>query len=117
MFKGDEDKVDDNLIGWEVVSVTKTLIEIDLEFRDPLGVSQGDNHDRLFVQVALSEYPDEYFGILPVSINKIKNIPRQFATKKEAELVEDAAVTVDTSTKSTFFPALILNYLLGTSLS
>ena len=54
MFKGDEDKVDDNLIGWKVVSVTKTLIEIDLEFRDPLGVSQGENFDRLFVQIALS---------------------------------------------------------------
>ena len=49
MYKGDVDEIDDNLIGWEIVSVSEKLIEIDLEFRAPLNVSHGDEYDRLFV--------------------------------------------------------------------
>ena len=42
MIKGDEDdEVDENLTNWEIASVSQKLIEIDLEFSNPLGVSQG----------------------------------------------------------------------------
>ena len=76
MMKSDEDEIDDNLTGWEIVSVNEKLIEVDLNFRDPLLVSQGDAYDRLVVQIALSMYPDENQNRLPVSVNRIKDIPR-----------------------------------------
>ena len=49
MMKSDEDEIDDNLTSWEIVSVNEKLIEVDLNFRDPLLVSQGDAYDRLVV--------------------------------------------------------------------
>ena len=76
MLKGDEDVQDDNLKSWKIISVSPTLIEIDLEFENPVQVSQGDNNDRLITQVALSRYPDENQNRLPASINRIKDIPR-----------------------------------------
>ena len=76
MIKGDEDVKDDNLRSWKIISVSPTLIEIDLEFENPVQVSQGDNNDRLITQVALSRYPDENQNRLPASINRIKDIPR-----------------------------------------
>ena len=76
IFRGDEDIQDDNLKSWKISSVSPTLIEIDLEFENPVQVSQGDKNDRLITQVALSRYPDENQNRLPESINRIKDIPR-----------------------------------------
>ena len=59
MLKGDEETIDTNLKGWDIVSVSSKLIEIDLTFDQPLQVSQGSESDKLIVQVGLSEYPDE----------------------------------------------------------
>ena len=51
MYKGDEDVEDDNLLSWEITTVSPTLIEIDLTFERPQDVSQGDAYDRLLIQV------------------------------------------------------------------
>ena len=45
MFKGEEEELDQNLGSWEIVSVSDTLIEIDLHFEEPLQVSQGDQYE------------------------------------------------------------------------
>ena len=39
MFKGEEEELDQNLGSWEIVSVSDTLIELDLHFEEPLLVS------------------------------------------------------------------------------
>ena len=49
MFKGEEEELDQNLGSWEIVSVSDTLIEIDLHFEEPLQVSQGDQYEQLIV--------------------------------------------------------------------
>ena len=49
MYKGDEDEEDDNLLSWEIKTVSPTLIEIDLTFERPLDVSQGDAYDKLLI--------------------------------------------------------------------
>ena len=49
MYRGDEDVEDENLASWEIVSVSPTLIEIDLTFHKSLYVSQGYESDRLIV--------------------------------------------------------------------
>ena len=49
MFKGEEEELDQNLGSWEIVSVSDTLIEIDLHFEEPLLVSQGDQYEQLIV--------------------------------------------------------------------
>ena len=49
MVNGDTQLIDDNLMGWKLVSVRPTKIEIDLEFREPLLVSQGDVPDKLLL--------------------------------------------------------------------
>ena len=39
MISGETEEVSDNLIGWQIVSISSTNIEIDLEFEEPLEVS------------------------------------------------------------------------------
>ena len=49
MYKGDEEVLDDNLLGWEIVSVSPKLIEINLNFDKPLLVSHGEAYDKLII--------------------------------------------------------------------
>ena len=49
MLDGDEDVISDNLIDWKIASVSEKLIEVDLNFQEPLMVSQGENYDKLIV--------------------------------------------------------------------
>ena len=58
MLSGDSLETDENLVSWNVTSVERRLIRLDLEFESPLEVSQGDNPDILVVQAQLSQYPD-----------------------------------------------------------
>ena len=53
MLSGDAEKVDENLVSWKIKDVTSTSITVDLEFKDPLAVSQGDVPDILIVQAGL----------------------------------------------------------------
>lgn len=39
MINGDTEEIDENLTSWEIVSVSPQLIEIDITFAKPLGVS------------------------------------------------------------------------------
>ena len=45
MISGDSEELDDNLIGWELISVESKKLEIELDFRDPIEVSQGEYPD------------------------------------------------------------------------
>ena len=54
VYKGDEELLNDNLIGWEIVSVSSKLIEIDLNFEKPLLVSHGEAYDKLIIQARLN---------------------------------------------------------------
>ena len=76
VFNGEELVPDDNLASWTIFSVSERLIEIDLVFKSSLQVSKGDSNDKLLVQVALSQFLDHNSNNLPVSINRIKDIPR-----------------------------------------
>ena len=49
MVNGDTQLPDDNLISWKLSSVEPSKLDIDLEFRYPLQVSQGDVPDRLLL--------------------------------------------------------------------
>ena len=89
MLKGDSNEQNENLEGWQIVSVSSELIEIDLNFVKPLEVSQGEAKDRLIVQVSLHQFPDDNDNRLPISVNRIKEIPLQFSSKSEAEAVAD----------------------------
>ena len=76
VYDGDELVPSQNLESWSIVTVEKRFIEIDLVFKKPLHVSQGYNHDVLLLQIALSNYPDQNSNSLPISVNRIKSIPR-----------------------------------------
>ena len=49
MVNQDEELVDTNLLNWTVTSVQQELIQIKLEFKQPLEVSQGDEPDYLVI--------------------------------------------------------------------
>ena len=49
MISGDTEEIDDNLIDWKLVSVNPEKLEIDLEFREPILVSQGDSPDSILI--------------------------------------------------------------------
>ena len=69
---GDSKTESDNLSGWDIVSVSSYSIEISLQFKEPLMVSQGDEVDQLFMDLRLSEFPDEHGATLPkvILLNK-----------------------------------------------
>ena len=75
MVMGDEEVKESNLKSWEIASVKPNLIELDLVFAKPLHVSQGDENDKIIVQVGLARFPDEHQAKLPVSVNRVKDIP------------------------------------------
>ena len=47
--RGEEEEGVNNLLSWQIVSVSEKLIEIDLVFARPLHVSQGEIADKLLV--------------------------------------------------------------------
>ena len=51
----DDDSKQGNLGGWRVKELSTEGIEIELEFRDPLSVSTGDDADFIFVQIELPD--------------------------------------------------------------
>ena len=75
MISGDTEEVDDNLTGWQLFSISSTKIEIDLEFEEPLEVSQGDSPDKLLLICNLEELKDENLNSMPPGIIKILDIP------------------------------------------
>ena len=75
MLNGDSLEIDENLISWSIETVTSTLISLNLEFKSPLKVSQGDQPDQIVVQAGLSEFPDQNNSKLPISVVRTKNIP------------------------------------------
>ena len=75
MISGDTEEIDDNLIDWKLVSVDSEKLEIDLEFREPILVSQGDSPDRILIQIEMEGYKDENGNSLPPGLLKQKEIP------------------------------------------
>ena len=99
MLSGSEDGgVDPNLVSWKILSVSATHISIEVEFKNPLRVSQGDSPDQLAIQAGLSKYPDEYKQRLPKSVVRVKDIPLQFASLAEAEAASDTAFGASSAT-------------------
>ena len=49
MISGKTKQPNDNMIGWKLISAEPTKLEVDLEFREPLEVSQGDIPDKLLI--------------------------------------------------------------------
>ena len=69
--------IDQNLMSWSITSVSEMLIRIELEFENPLEVSQGESPDTLVVQAELGEYLDQDELSLPDSVVRSKSIPAQ----------------------------------------
>ena len=91
MVNQDEELVDTNLLNWTVTSVQQELIQIKLEFKQPLEVSQGDEPDYLVIQAQLSAFDDEFGQRLPESRIKRKDLPRMFASQSQAETINQAS--------------------------
>ena len=54
MISGDNESIDQNLSSWTIAKVTSRRIEIDLEFSEPLAVSQGEIPDKIAVRAGLN---------------------------------------------------------------
>ena len=112
MLSGEDKKVDKNLVSWTVTSVTSQLILIDLEFDQPLRVSQEDYPDEIVVQASLSEYHDQEGQRLPISVLRTKSIPPQIKSKAEGEQVKSAAAVSSTATVAVSTIQMILAFVL-----
>ena len=108
---------DENLLDWEIVSVSPHLIEIDLTFAKPLYVSQGVERDKLIMQVALSQFVDQNKGRLPVTVNKIKDVPLQAKSKSEVEACEEVASSSYEASTGTCAFQILISLLTKASLS
>ena len=49
MLSGDDETIDDNLTSWKIKSVSASQISVDLDFKSPLLVSQGDSPELIVV--------------------------------------------------------------------
>ena len=81
MVSESEEEAVDNMIGWEVTSVTSTSMDVQMNFKKPIEVSQGDEADFIIVQGQLSDYRDVNGGSLPPSLIKKMELPRMFASQ------------------------------------
>ena len=66
--------------------------------------------------MSLNQFPDENDNRLPISVNRVKEIPLQFSSKSEAEAVDDMKNVVYDMTTGTCTLQFILGLLLKTSL-
>ena len=71
-----------NLTSWTVSNATSKEIKIELQFDQPLHVSQGDQPDKLLVMINFDGFNDIYGGNLLPRILKLKNLPPQIASSK-----------------------------------
>ena len=62
-------------------------------------------------------YPDENNVTLPVSVNRIKNIPLQLSSVAEAEVVSKVGGSTLATTATTCIIEIIISFLLKASLS
>ena len=72
----------DVLDGWEIVNIDEEGIELKFKFKSPLHVSNGENPDKMFVQIALGSLALETTQKLPESVIKFIEIPRQMASEE-----------------------------------
>ena len=75
MISGETKQLDDNLISWKLVSAEPSKLEIDLEFREPIEVSQGDLPDKLLIQIEMAQFKDEFGNNLPPGLLKETDLP------------------------------------------
>ena len=117
MYKGDELVEDNNLLRWEIVSVNKEMVEIDLFFNRPLHVSQGDDPEKLIVQMQLSSFQEKNQATIPLVVNKIKDIRPQASSSTEAEVLSDIGGVTLVAAASTCAVELVKSFLKQSSLS
>ena len=79
LFSDYDDWIDENLIDWNVISVTPTRIRIKLEFKEPLDVSSGLKRDKLTVNINLKNHRNKQEIVLPQTI-LISEVPGQMAS-------------------------------------
>ena len=113
----DEETVDLNFKSWSVKSVSSRKIQVDLEFEEPLEVSQGDYADLLVVQANFKEFKDENGNHLPESLVKKKDLPRMFGSKKSALAIGGASDSLYTATASVSIINLAAMFLLKASIN
>ena len=58
MLSSETETISDNLVGWAVSSVNSKEILVDLDFAEPLQVSQGDTQDLLLVYTEFGNFTD-----------------------------------------------------------
>ena len=80
-------------------------------------MSQGYAYDKLIVQVALSQFPNENQVSLPVSINKVKDIPRQASSKAEAEIIDDVGNSIQIASTGVCSISFVLSLIMKISLN
>ena len=69
------EQLNQNLLDWKLVSVSSTKIEIDLDFKDPLKVSQGEQPDKLFIMLNLQQFQDENGNSIQPGLLKEIDLP------------------------------------------
>lgn len=112
-FDESEDQVPELLASWDLISINKEGLSIQLYFKEPLEVSQGDIADKVFVQFNFGQFEDSSGNKMPDSILKSTMIPRQAASAEEAETIDSAGSDASTASNVTmisgFFGAILMS--------
>ena len=76
------------LTDWKLTRLDEKGLEIDLNFAQPLSISQEGQPDLLFVELSFGQFKDSDGNNLPESNLKRKEIPPQFASKSDEARVQ-----------------------------
>ena len=87
MINYQSETFDDNLVDWTVSEVNSRQITVQLNFTQPLMVSQGDKPDLILVLVNFSNFTDSYLQNLP-EFQDVLELPRQMSSASEAKIVQ-----------------------------
>ena len=112
----DNETMSQNFKDWQVVTVTSTKISIDLNFRDPIGVSHGYQPDMLLAHMNFGNIIDTDGLGLPAYDFIHREIPPQLSTK-EAEAIDSAGIASSVATSTVMVSNSLLNLALTASLN
>ena len=113
----EDENVSDNLKGWGPISMSEYQIEIQLDFRDPLYVSEGEILDNLVLIVTMGDFYDEDGQTLSKVLPLQKPVPRQIGSKTEAEIFEAVGSSAQNVAGGSIGVGFILTLFFSVSLS
>ena len=107
----------DKDFNWEITAFKPKSLEIQLNFTEPLAISEGEESDRIKVSFKKTELLyDEYGQALDTGTEIESYVPAQFSSEAEAKFFEAISESFDSMETGAFSSDVIVNLFVSFSL-